>query len=230
MKKRGREINIKINLTNRWLYTLIAIGILAIIGVGVYALTPGVKPNPGHLSSEMAPPSPCASGQFLKFDGTNWVCGSDYCPGGICRTDTYYGSTSSSKMLVGESGNNVYIRGTILIDSWKLYSIESCANWAITGCPQGANCDKMYNGKRILCYWDDTSIPNADRMYCGNNEHDICTVWDFVTEKPLQETLGDAAYRTEPRWPTSADFLLLCPSGSCGDVDVNSPSGNNHLP
>jgi len=37
-KKRGRQINIKINLTNRWLYTLIAIGILAIISVGVYAI------------------------------------------------------------------------------------------------------------------------------------------------------------------------------------------------
>ncbi len=37
-KKRGLKINIKINLTNRWLYTLIAIGILAIISVGVYAI------------------------------------------------------------------------------------------------------------------------------------------------------------------------------------------------
>ena len=74
MKKRG--LSIKINLTNRWLYTLIAIGILAIIGVGVYALTPGVAPNPGHLASDMAPPTPCAANQFLKFDGTNWVCSS----------------------------------------------------------------------------------------------------------------------------------------------------------
>ena len=76
MKKRGKGLSIKINLTNRWLYSLIAIGILAIIGVGVYALTPGIKPNPGHLASEMAPPTPCSSGQFLKFDGTNWVCSS----------------------------------------------------------------------------------------------------------------------------------------------------------
>ena len=47
MKKRGREINInlKINLTNRWLYSLIAIGILAIIGVGVYAYNSGLSPS-----------------------------------------------------------------------------------------------------------------------------------------------------------------------------------------
>ena len=47
MKKRGKSI--KINLTNRWLYTLIAIGILAIIGVGVYAYSGNV----GHTSDQI---------------------------------------------------------------------------------------------------------------------------------------------------------------------------------
>jgi hypothetical protein len=74
--KKGRGRKIQINISNRWLYTFIAIGIIAIIGVGVYALTPGVAPNPGHLISEMAPPSPCTAGQVLQFDGTNWVCNS----------------------------------------------------------------------------------------------------------------------------------------------------------
>jgi len=78
--KKKRGIQIKINFTNRWLYTLIAIGILAIIGVGVYALTPGVAPNPGHLISEMAPPSPCPANQFLQFDGTNWKCAGETDP------------------------------------------------------------------------------------------------------------------------------------------------------
>jgi hypothetical protein len=72
--KRGRTITIKINLSNRWLYTFIIMGILAIIGVGVLALTPGIAPNPGHLISEMAPPSPCTTNQYLQFDGTNWKC------------------------------------------------------------------------------------------------------------------------------------------------------------
>jgi hypothetical protein len=75
MKKR-KGLSININLTNRWLYTLIAIGILSAIGFGVYALTPGVAPNPGHLASRMAPPTPCNASQFLQFDGTNWVCSS----------------------------------------------------------------------------------------------------------------------------------------------------------
>jgi hypothetical protein len=37
-KKRGRTINIKINFSNRWLYTFITLGILAIVGVGVWAV------------------------------------------------------------------------------------------------------------------------------------------------------------------------------------------------
>ena len=80
MKKRGKRagLSIKINLTNRWLYSLIAIGILAIAGVMVYALTPGIKPNPGHLANEMAPPTGCVNGQVLQFiDSTNgWGCAS----------------------------------------------------------------------------------------------------------------------------------------------------------
>ena len=52
MKK--RELTIKINLTNRWLYTLIAIGILAIIGVGVYAYNSGLSPSVmGHSAEEL---------------------------------------------------------------------------------------------------------------------------------------------------------------------------------
>jgi hypothetical protein len=69
-KKRG----LKINLSNRLSYTLIAIFLLAAIGIGVYALAPGVIPNPGHNISEMSVPSPCVAGQVLSYDGTNWVC------------------------------------------------------------------------------------------------------------------------------------------------------------
>jgi hypothetical protein len=72
--KKKEGITIKINLSNRWIYFLITLGILSIIGVGVYSLTPGTAPNPGHLISEMAPPSPCTTGQVLYFDGTNWKC------------------------------------------------------------------------------------------------------------------------------------------------------------
>ncbi len=42
----------------------------------VNALTPGVAPNPGHLITELAPPTGCADGQVLQFiDEINgWGC------------------------------------------------------------------------------------------------------------------------------------------------------------
>jgi len=75
-KKEFRRFSIKIHLTNRWLYTFIALGILAIIGVGVYALAPGSSGNPGHNIQDVGPPTTCANGQFLQFiDSTNgWGC------------------------------------------------------------------------------------------------------------------------------------------------------------
>jgi hypothetical protein len=87
--KKGRGIQIKINFTNRWLYTFIAIGILAIVGVGVYAYGTSNPSTFGHSIGELAAPSGCLAGQFLKYDGTNWVCSAstsqDYCSGGTCN-------------------------------------------------------------------------------------------------------------------------------------------------
>jgi len=51
MKKRG--LNIHINFTNRWLYTLIVLGILTIIAVGVYAAVSIIAIDPGHNSTQI---------------------------------------------------------------------------------------------------------------------------------------------------------------------------------
>src|SRR4030042_3084874 len=49
MKKRKNKI--KINFLNRWVYTFIVLGILAIVAVGVYALTPAQL---GHSAGEIS--------------------------------------------------------------------------------------------------------------------------------------------------------------------------------
>jgi len=146
MKKRGKGLSIKINLTNRWLYTLIAIGVLVIASVGIYALTPGIKPNPGHLASEMAPPSPCSSGQFLKFDGTNWVCGSDtdtdYCAGGTCP-----GSLNVQGPLTASGGKIVVYQlspGCIGTSTILLTTSPTC--YTIKGCGGNSNVYYACNG------------------------------------------------------------------------------------
>jgi len=69
-----KGINIHINFTNRFIYTFVAFILILIIGVIVFAQTPGVAPNPGHLVDEFAPPFGCLVNQVLQWDGINWIC------------------------------------------------------------------------------------------------------------------------------------------------------------
>jgi len=79
MKKRERRFQFNLNLSNRLYYTLILIGILIVGGWIVWALTPGVAPNPGHTLTEVAPPAGCSNNQVLQWNATSgsWVCASD---------------------------------------------------------------------------------------------------------------------------------------------------------
>ncbi len=97
--KKGKSI--QINFSNRWLYTFILLGILVIISIGVYALTPGVKPNPGHDLSEVGVPSGCTSGQFIYWNGSNLACMSQsqsLCPSG---TIVYYNYSNLNEDTYG---------------------------------------------------------------------------------------------------------------------------------
>lgn len=51
--KKKRGIKIKIELSNRWLYTLLILGILAIIGVGVWAYGTSSPSTFGHSGGEI---------------------------------------------------------------------------------------------------------------------------------------------------------------------------------
>jgi len=68
----------KQNTSNRGIYFLITLGIIIALSVGVYALTAGTTPNPGHAISEMGVPTGCGSASALMWDGSSIVCGNDY--------------------------------------------------------------------------------------------------------------------------------------------------------
>jgi len=71
-----RSIRVDINLSDKVIYGLGLIVIFILAGVGVYALSPGVSPSPGHIISDIAPPVSCADGQVLQFvnESTGWGC------------------------------------------------------------------------------------------------------------------------------------------------------------
>ena len=74
MARKSKKPGIKklqINLTNRWLYTLIVFFSLVVVGVFVYA----VAPNPGHDITQIGEPDGCGDNQFLKWTtASGWTC------------------------------------------------------------------------------------------------------------------------------------------------------------
>ncbi len=75
--KKGVQVNF--NLSNRWLYTLITILVVSIIGVGVYAIS---HPNPGHSSGEIEEADPTVNAYIKNKGSCAAITGSaDLCDG-----------------------------------------------------------------------------------------------------------------------------------------------------
>ena len=100
-KKKGVEI--KINLSNKAIYTFIVLGILIIVGVGVYAL--GSVPNPGHAISGL---QTCEEGETLQIVGGEWSC-VDMSSDADTRCDI---SGTCSQICIGsDCTNNLHVSG-----------------------------------------------------------------------------------------------------------------------
>ena len=84
MKRRLKRFNI----SNKLAYTLIIVALIVGLGIGVYALSPGVAPNPGHTIDVVAPPSGCSAGQVLTWSGNSWSCTTT--SGGVTKSVALY--------------------------------------------------------------------------------------------------------------------------------------------
>jgi len=74
--KKGKKI--QINISNRGIYFVVTLAIIIALSVGVFALTAGTTPNPGHLISEMGVLSNCGNNSALMWNGSNLVCGNSF--------------------------------------------------------------------------------------------------------------------------------------------------------
>jgi len=75
--KKGRsknKRNIKIVISNRWLYSFITVFIILLLAMGAYAYGTNNPAVFGHTMNETAPPTPCSANSFLQWDGTKWIC------------------------------------------------------------------------------------------------------------------------------------------------------------
>jgi hypothetical protein len=189
--KKKRGININIHLSNRWLYTFIILGILAIIGVGVYAVQQASSGGT-HNYAEIGFPS-CSNGKILKWSSGAWNCGddnyeanTDYCSEGSCagnlnmdssatiRSNRYFADSSSGNMYIGEYDNTVIVRGGITFRNY-LVSEKSWCEASEIGTIKG--CRRRKDGNTVLCGCiTDYDAPKGERSY-----------WASLVEPPPQE-------------------------------------------
>lgn len=147
MKKRKTSFY----MSHRLLYTLIALGILLITGVGVYATTYTAS-GAGHPYTEI---STCAANQTLKMNsaGTAWTCAAgstgttplynpnSYCASGlttsstcstiVCSTQTY--CTSYGNSCPGYPQQCLYCTGYGYINTFYTCS-GSCSASSTQAC------------------------------------------------------------------------------------------------
>jgi hypothetical protein len=65
----------EVNLSNGISYLiLISIFVVVVLGIGVYAMTTGSAPNPGHVLDTVSAPSGCGIDTLLKWTGSDWAC------------------------------------------------------------------------------------------------------------------------------------------------------------
>ena len=148
MKKGGSKkqgLHITINLTNRWLYTLITIGIIAILGVGVYAYSGNV----GHTSDQIdvtwaqiqGIPADIADGDQIGTISTNplYVDGAITAPEGTLRDNgggwiRTYGNTGWYSQTYG---GGWYMTDTTWLRAYGDKSIYTPANLQVDGTIDG---------------------------------------------------------------------------------------------
>lgn len=141
-KKRMKKSFLE-SIPNRLGYTLIVILFIVLLGIGVYALTPGVAPNPGHTLATIAPPSPCTSGQVITWDGVNLVCST---PSANHAIEIYQAPISATAILGCPSID--FIRN----------GKQPCAGQLVTLSPIGGCCFYVnsacqFNGTFGVCKW-----------------------------------------------------------------------------
>jgi len=128
----------KFNISNKLAYTLIALSCIILLGMGVYAITPGVAPDPGHLLSSIAPPENCGPNEILTWTGTAWDCVTPVtpsnnlqCPSRTAIVDEYSSGWDERAQYKNCTANSdfVTLNDVRICDASTCYRMVAFTNW-----------------------------------------------------------------------------------------------------
>jgi len=147
-----------INFSNRWLYTIIAIGILAIIGVGVYAYV-----GPSGIGHDLEDIEPCSNGQILQTSAGAWSCVS-----AVVDTDTNTQCTISGNTITCPTGQltdtNTNTQCTISGNTITCPTGQLTDTDTDTRCDASGTCSQVCIGTNCKSSWpsgdSDWTTPN----------------------------------------------------------------------
>ena len=183
-------------------FLISTIAVIAIVAFGVYALTPGVAPNPGHLITQIAPPSGCQSGQYLEFSGGNWLCNTTS-SGGIttpspCSSGQYLQYTGTSWICSTVNTTGGGSGGTINDTFWTQTGPNTISyNGSITVEGDQIISGPLLLGKRAVLNFKTRALGSQNCIWsnnqCINSSYPPSPVGNVC---PNGEISGDVTYGT----------------------------------
>ncbi|VVB84029.1 Uncharacterised protein [uncultured archaeon] len=237
MKKR-KGMTRRFNLSNRWMYFLITLGILAITAVGVYAASYTAS-GAGHPYTEI---STCGAGQILQMNtgGTAWTCAN--ASGNSLSSAQLYYSTNQLNMGNSTPGYRGYV-GNYQVNIWGNLGVNHRAQFGSVNVTEdlttkgkilgGSGRTAIYTKEdgitlttqqpdcsKIIKYFDCNGNPNLDspQQYCSYN---------VVESTPITTCpSGYYSYLTSYRCGSGDAITIACmqaPTGQCSNPFGTSP-------
>ncbi len=153
-------VKVEINLTNKWLYSLIVVGIVFVLGIGVYAYNSGLSPSVmGHSAEEIMVQNSSGDLVTLQSFVDSLGSGEDNIGIGSCRIETTDLYPSSPSSFV-KCDDDEYLVESYCLDNVGWYyemghlatSIDvrpPIGNTNLLG--MGVQCDVQTNLARAIC-------------------------------------------------------------------------------
>ena len=227
-------ISFNITMTNKWLYSLIAIGILLTLGVGVYAyqsnMRAGNPPVMGHSAGEINVEN--SAGEVVSLqDALDGLSGQG--TGLNCKTFEFDASDRSSGYR--------YFKFTLPFDckqpdqggfgcSWQIHNVR---NDDYPYSRNGLFYIQYLGGFRYLQNeWNDASlhhynIADASNTEIMNSGHDGCRVYDHYYDGTWKNTEGGKYNVFGVRvYPTYKCFIQICELNGVTDLSAGDTTYN----